>query len=129
LLHQQQANYFKELKTTSKTIIMSPPQKDVVECVGTLLVSSHDVQELSDVPTPSLLSEAHIPTPSFPDVYLKKRVSAGTLLVSPKDLKSPEEKPVPKQDDGDTSSTLRKRITNRLTGPAPPDSEVDTWAD
>ena len=115
---------------------MSSPhhQKDRVECVGSLLVSSQDMQELSDAPTPSF-SDVHIPTPSsLPEVYLKKRVTAGTLLVSSADLNSPErhqEEAVPKQQDGpDTASpTLRKRITNHLNGPAPADSEVDTWAD
>ena len=105
----------------------SPHQKDKVECVGSLRVSSQDMQELSDAPTPSF-SGRHIP---LPEVFLQKRVSAGTLLVPSADLNSPEhEEPVPKQQDGpDTSPTLRKRITERLNGPAPADSEVDTWAD
>jgi hypothetical protein len=107
---------------------MSSPQKDKVECVGTLLVSSHDMQELSDAPTPSF-ADVHVPRPSFPEVYLKKRVTAGTLLVSSTALNSSEEETVPKQDGLDTSPTLRKRITARLNGPAPDDSEVDTWAD
>jgi hypothetical protein len=86
------------------------------------------MQELSDAPTPSF-SYVDISTPSFPEVYLKNRVTAGTLLVSSTDLKSPKEEPVPKQDGPDTSPTLRNRITNHLNGPAPANSEADTWAD
>jgi hypothetical protein len=103
---------------------MPSPQKDKVECVGSLLVSTHDVQDLSDAP------EVHIP--SFPEGNLKRRVTAGTLLVSSTDLKTPAgEESDPKQDGPDTSgaTTLRKRITNRLNGPAPEDSEADSWAD
>ena len=76
-------------------------------CVGSLLVPSSDVQELTQV-------------------KLKKRatVPVGTLLVPPQDLSSSSDR------DGELPATsLQRRITNKLTGPAPPDSEAESWAD
>ena len=75
------------------------------ECVGSLLVPTSDVQELSE-------STA---------TKLQKRVTAvGTLLIPDNDLWSTDPEQV---------NSLQRRITNKLTGPAPPDSEADTWAD
>ena len=82
-----------------------------VECVGSLLVPTNYVKELSDPASPSL-----------PSVNLKQRISVGTLLVTPEDVRSPEQAHT-------GAVTLQKRITNTLTGPSPPDEEAETWAD
>lgn len=82
---------------------------DKVECVGTLLVHSSDVQELSDAPAPHL-----------PEVNLQKRVTAGTLLLPPEDMDSP-----PKEAKDVGSPSLQRRITERLNGPAPPLEETE----
>ena len=71
------------------------------ECVGTLLVHPQDVQELSSV-------------------KVAKRPTVGTLLVPSQDLQELTESP---------PSTLRRRITDRMNGPAPKDEDADTWAD
>ena len=76
------------------------------ECVGSLLIPASDVQELSDV-------------------KLQRRVTVGTLLVPARDLQElsmdhPVEGPV---------KSLQRRITNKLTGPPPPDAEAESWAD
>ena len=87
-----------------------------VECVGSLLVHSTDVQELSEKTT--------IPI-ELPTVNLRQRVTAGTLLVKPDDVRSPEE-----EDHGKKGGvSIQKRLTNTLQGPAPGDDEADTWAD
>jgi hypothetical protein len=105
-----QSSYLKELSGMSKN-------HDEVECVGTLLVHSSDVKELSDRPSDSL---------SLPTVNLSKRVTAGTLLVMPDDLRSPEQHDSPNNDAG---VSIQKRLHNTLNGPPPADSEADTWAD
>jgi hypothetical protein len=84
-------------------------QGDGVECVGSLLVHSSDVQELSES------------SPALPAVNLKQRISVGTLLVTSEDIRSPG------KTEGGVS--IQKRITNKMTGPSPPDDEADTWAD
>ena len=55
--------------------------QDQIECVGSLLVSSSDVQHLSEQSSPS----------SLPAVHLKQRISVGTLLVTPEDVRSPDD--------------------------------------
>jgi hypothetical protein len=81
------------------------------ECVGSLLVHQSDMQELSQEMEPKR------------EMNLQKRVSAGTLLVSSSDLRSePAREESPK-------GSLRRRITDRLNSPAPKDEEADTWAD
>lgn len=113
--------------------------QDTIESVGTLLVHSKDMQELSSI-TPfsdecvgSLLVHqadvqelGEMPTPEVPEVNLKKRVSAGTLLVPTSDLRSPQQ-----QNNQGTppKASLARRITDRLNGPAPRDEEADSWAD
>jgi hypothetical protein len=54
---------------------------------------------------------------------LNRRVSVGTLLVPPSDLKSPDKDPAAKP------SSLRRRITDLLNGPPPADEEVENWVD
>ena len=112
---------------------MSNP--DRIECVGTLLVHSKDVQELS-VPVPATRDEcvgsllvhqsdvqevSAAEDPGFA-VNLQKRVSAGTLLVPSSDLQSPQQDSAPQ-------GSLRRRITDRLNGPPPKDDEADKWVD
>lgn len=92
------------------------------ECVGSLLVHSKDVQEVS-TGSPILTKSTLL--------NLKKRHTVGTLLVesgvgSSHKLSSPG---------GDHTSnsfnatSLRRRVTERMTGPPPGDEEADTWAD
>lgn len=65
----------------------------------------------------------------LPTVNLRQRVTAGTLLVKPDDLRSEthEEHRATTNNSGGVS--LQKRLSNTLTGPAPADDEADTWAD
>ncbi|KAG7354056.1 hypothetical protein IV203_003412 [Nitzschia inconspicua] len=87
---------------------------DVVECVGSLLVHTSDVQELSSMSVASTL----------PTVNLRQRVTAGTLLVKSDDLRSPDQ-----ERNTENNVSFRKRLTKRLNGPAPADEEADSWAD
>jgi hypothetical protein len=90
---------------------------DEVECVGSLLVHSSDVKELSEKASESFF---------VPTVNLRQRVTAGTLLVKPDDLRSPDRNASDNAEGGDS---IQKRLTNTLSGPPPADSEVDSWAD
>ena len=74
---------------------------DKVECVGTLLVHTSDVQELSEAPAPHL-----------PEVNIKKRV---TEMLGLKDEAAKQEK----------GPSLQRRITDRLNGPATPTEEIE----
>jgi hypothetical protein len=117
---------------------MSNTNSDRTECVGTLLVHSSDLQELSeaiknDDPVEcvgsllvhsSNIQELSEGASMLPAVNLRQRVTAGTLLVKSDDLRSPE--------DNHTQQgvSIQKRlITNKLNGPAPSDEEADSWAD
>ena len=73
------------------------------ECVGSLLIPTSDIQELSQV-------------------KVQRRVTVGTLLIAPKDLCSDHHGETP-------VAVMQRRITKKLTGPAPPDSEAESWAD
>jgi hypothetical protein len=76
-----------------------------------------DLQELSSTSSPK--SPAGL-------VNIKKRVTVGSLLVQSSDLNTtPQDKPLPES----SVKTLRRRITKHLQGPAPDDSEADSWAD
>jgi hypothetical protein len=89
----------------------SPREAD--EAVGTLLVHQSDMKELSSAEKPHL-----------PEVNLTKRVTVGTLLVTPQDLEStPEEK--------QQEASIRRRITEALHKPPPDDGDdpVDQWRD
>ena len=97
---------------------MSNP--DQVECVGTLLVHSSDVQELSA--NTKTIEESSASN-------LQRRVTAGTLLVPSSDLRSPVEKQEEHHDESSPKGSLRRRITEKLTSPAPPDEDADNWAD
>ena len=103
---------------------MSNP--DQVECVGTLLVHSSDVQELSEISNTQANKE------SF-GANLQRRVTVGTLLVPSSDLKSPEEKDEEHSKEASpmASMTMRitRRITDKLNSQAPPDEDCDNWAD
>jgi hypothetical protein len=89
----------------------------VDECVGTLLIPSTDLQELSN--TPSSKSSAGL-------VSIKKRVTVGSLLVQTSDLNTTvQDNTLPES----SVKILRRRITKSLQGPAPDDSEADSWAD
>ena len=106
--------------------------KETLECVGTLLVPAHDVQELSDVPSTF--------SPQAAAVNLKKRGTAvGTLMV-PFKVVLPHN--IPKKGhagDGAAStgtdstssqlSSLQRKLTDKMTGPPPDDAEADSWAD
>jgi hypothetical protein len=97
--------------------------KDKIECVGSLLIHSHDVQELDS---------DHIPSPMPSVANLKKRPTVGTLLVpthtdtTPTDQSQPTP---PKEDtDGDKkSSSLMRRITDTFKVPDPDESGYDEW--
>ena len=83
------------------------------ECVGTLLVHQSDVQGLSSSP-PAAFPEVHMP-----QVNLRKRVTAGTLLVYPADLKTDEKPP-----HGETTiGKLQKRVTKALDNVPPSDDD------
>lgn len=102
------------------------PEKETMECVGSLLVRAHDVQELSEVPS-----------------SLRKRVTAevGTLMI-PHNVLSSHSSSIPHQTgfdsnaakaatDGSNSqfSSLQRRLADKLMGPPPDDADADTWAD
>jgi hypothetical protein len=61
------------------------------ECVGSLLLPTSDLQELSEV-------------------KFQRRVTVGTLLTLP-------------------VQNMQRRVTRKLQGPPPPDSEAESWAD
>jgi hypothetical protein len=86
--------------------------QEQVECVGSLLVHTSDVQELTDL------------APGLPEVNLQKRVTVGTLLVTQSDLESPKEDTLKEK-----VVSIQRSATKRMTGPAPGDDESDTWAD
>lgn len=105
-------------------------REETMECVGSLLVSAHDVQELSKVPSAF--------SPQAARSTLKERGTAvgtlvGTLMVT-SDAFSPT---TPTADGGHGQdsvskgciSSLQRRITQKLMGPPPHDAEADTWAD
>ena len=97
--------------------LTSMAKEETMECVGSLLVPAHDVQELSDIPSPVAA------------VNLKKRGTAvGTLMVPSNDLSSTKEAAA-RADGSSQMSSLQRRITDKLMGPPPDDSEADTWAD
>ena len=100
---------------------MSDSAEEQVECVGSLLVHSSDLQELSSSSSPktecvgSMLVQSSdmqelsdsSPNPHFPDMHLpainlQKRVTVGTLLVQQDDLETHHNK---KQDEPDHSSS------------------------
>lgn len=81
------------------------PIADKVECVGSLLLHTKDIQELSEAPAPHL-----------PEVNIKKRVTE--LLVAKGDGTVSKESQV-------ASPSLRRRITDRLNGPATPTEEIE----
>ena len=99
---------------------------EAVECVGSLLVHTSDMQELSD--------HNAVQAELLPAVNLQKRVTAvGTLLVNQNDLDSSSgsgsgSNNNPNAEENDSPSIVR-RITKALQGPAPDDAEADTWAD
>ena len=115
---------------------MSTPADHQVECVGSLLVPSRDVQELSlenrttsecvgsllvDSKDIQELGSSPMMASSFTQVNLQKRVTVGTLLVPPDDLKTTHEE--------SSSPSLARRVTERLQGPPPDDADTDMWAD
>lgn len=88
----------------------------ILECVGSLLIPASDLQELSAISKP-----VRIPRPS----NLKKRGTAcGTLLLHHDDLCSEGFQDAPSR-----FATLQKKITRKLTGPAPSDADAASWAD
>lgn len=97
--------------------------KETSECVGTLLVPSSNLQELSETSTTT-------DSASGSGSNLQRRVTAGTLLVPSSDLQSTHNK-------GDESTGseesapvgLVRRITNKVNSlPTPTDEEVRDWA-
>lgn len=84
------------------------------ESVGSLLLPSTDLQELSSSPkSPGL-------------VNLKKRVTVGSLLVQSSDLNTRHQDA---SASGSTVTSLRRRISENLKGPPPCDSDAACWAD
>lgn len=88
-----------------------PPAREVDECIGSLLVHAADVQKLSQgSPT----------QPTFKtSINLQKRVTVGTLLVPSDQLDTTASK----------STTLTRRITNALSGPAMTEEELELWSE
>jgi hypothetical protein len=106
----------KRIITTTMSSNANRPHVD--ECVGTLLIPSTDLQELSHTSSPKSFA------PGL--VNIKKRVTVGSLMVQSSDLNTtPQDNTLPES----SVKTLQRRITKRLQGPAPDDSEADSWAD
>ena len=78
------------------------------------MVHSKDVQEVSK-------GSPVLKKPTLPG----RKATVGTLLLSPKELNSP----VSENSEPLTVASIRRRVTNRLNGPAPSDQDVETWAD
>jgi hypothetical protein len=107
---------------------------DQIECVGSLLVHSHDVQELDS---------NHIPSPSImPSVAtLQKHPTVGTLLVptttTDNTTAGADESSAPTSSSGETkeqgdaeqqkSPSLIRRITEKLNFDVPEDCDYDEW--
>ena len=89
---------------------------DKVECVGSLLVHSTDVQELSQMKEASMKDKVEC---------------VGSLLVHSTDMQElmMEDQAAKQAEDMTDSPSLVRRITKQLQGPAPDDAEVETWAD
>eukprot|EP00547_Thalassionema_nitzschioides_P006126 CAMPEP_0194214618 /NCGR_PEP_ID=MMETSP0156-20130528/15936_1 /TAXON_ID=33649 /ORGANISM="Thalassionema nitzschioides, Strain L26-B" /LENGTH=78 /DNA_ID=CAMNT_0038942919 /DNA_START=113 /DNA_END=349 /DNA_ORIENTATION=+ len=75
--------------------------QDKVECVGSLLVHSSDLQELSSTALAS---------PECAELIEQRKLQVKPEHKAPK-------------------VSLRRRITEKMAGPAPKDEEADTWAD
>mmetsp|Transcript_3825 Transcript_3825/g.4574 ORF Transcript_3825/g.4574 Transcript_3825/m.4574 type:complete len:92 (+) Transcript_3825:160-435(+) len=83
------------------------------ECVGTLLIPSQDVQELT--------VEASSPPGLHDEVTLQRRGTTGTLLLNPQDLQTHAH---------DKDVTLQRRITTTLQEmPVPDDEDAGNWPD
>jgi hypothetical protein len=106
---------------SASTLTEMEAAKDKIECVGSLLIHSHDVQELDS---------AHIPS-SMPDVAtLKKRPTVGTLLVPTSSTDTVPSQTTPSnkdKDDAEKSPSLIRRITELCQPPDPDESGYDEW--
>lgn len=93
-------------------------------CVGSVLLPSHDVQELDS---------DHIPVPKpSPDAVkdLKKRATVGSLLLPPFHAATADQVAKSNKDSpSNKSPSLVRRITDKMQGPAPDDADADEWAD
>ena len=96
------------------------PEKDPNVCVGSLIMHVHDVQELDTDHIP-------FPQPSTPVEDLKKRTAVGSLLLPPVDLKTPTTQASSLE--SPKFPSLVRRFTDKMQGPAPEDGEADCWAD
>lgn len=98
--------------------------KDKIECVGSLLIHSHNIQELDS---------DHIPSPMSSVATLKKRPTVGTLLVPTTTTTNTTEKdpsqttPRKNDQDDDKSPSLMRRITDKFQVPDPDDTGYDEW--
>ena len=99
---------------------MTTNDQDPVECVGSLLIHTSDVQELSEVSTSSS---------SSPGANIQKRMTAaGTLIVPSDSLASPSCSTKNKGGSPNASPSIVRRVTERLNGPAAPRDETD-WTE
>lgn len=121
--------------------MVSPKQ----ECVGTLLVPSSNLQELSsNFPHPVTFSSSvegvgtiivpcndlqEFKDESKQTISLKKRVTVGSLLVPSTDLHHPPVLGEVIDISEARKPSLVRRFTNKMQGPAPSDAQADSWAD
>lgn len=87
----------------------------VVECVGSLLIPSSELQELSD----------HHPSPTSPES--KEREMVGSILLPPSEFLSQSMETKDNEEPKERFMTrLQKRITKELQKP-PPEDAPDFW--
>jgi hypothetical protein len=96
---------------------------DKIECVGSLLIHSHDVQELDS---------NHIPSAMPSVATLQKRPTVGTLLVPTDNENSTSSTTTAtdqssKDNDKQSSPSLIRRITDKLIVDIPEDCDYDEW--
>jgi hypothetical protein len=128
----------------------SNPSSAPVECVGSLLVPTSDVQELSERQAAQAKSSSEcvgsvIVSSSdmrgVSNLTRRSTTAVGTLLVEEKDLQpstateeeqhsnSDSENKEPSLVKRITDTPLARRITKVLEGPPPNDDEPDHWCD
>uniref|UniRef100_A0A7R9W6Y9 Uncharacterized protein n=1 Tax=Pseudictyota dubia TaxID=2749911 RepID=A0A7R9W6Y9_9STRA len=106
-----------------------PNQKENLECVGSLVVNSSDVRELTHSENLECVGSLVVPSSDLKELQtratkalkdeLKKDECIGTLLVHKSDLQE--------LSDGQESPSLRRRITDHMNNiPEPTPEELET---